>query len=155
MYRQDNVQLLVFTGGVTLKLQGVILPNNSLVDIDDIMYTSPDPCCRDLPSNTNPRDEALKCVTDLRDCCVAPARGYWYFPDGSRVGYDAGNSAAFQANRGQNEKPPGHKQTIYGSVRLYRRYSPMERGRFRCELPSQAAPSVNQIYYVNICESLI
>ena len=126
------------------------------MDIDDIMYTSPsDPCCDDLPSNTNPRDEALKCVTNLHDCCAAPrtVHGDWYFPDGSRVGFDTGRRAAFQANRGQNEKP--HDQTVYGSVRLYRRYSPPERGRFRCELPSHAAPSVNQTYYVNICELLV
>ena len=129
------------------------------MDIDDIMYTAPNsPDQSDLPSNTNPRDEALKCVTDLRNCCgresgtIQTVHGDWYFPNGNRVEF-GGSAAAFQANRGQNEKIDG--QTVYGSVRLYHRYSPPERGRFRCELPSMANPSVNQTLYANICEFLI
>ena len=125
------------------------------MDLDDVMYTAPGTSVSDLPSNTNPRDEALLCVTDLEDCCAAPrtVRGDWYFPDGSRIGSDTVNSAAFQANRGPNEEING--QTVYGSVRLYRRYStPPERGRFYCELPSAAEPSVNQRLYANICESI-
>ena len=42
-------------------------------------------------------------------------------------------------------------EQFYGSVRLYRQWSPAERGRFRCELPS-AADLSNQILYVNIGE---
>ena len=127
------------------------------------MYTSPgsDPCCNDLPSNTNPRDEALKCVTDLVDCCGTESgtkrteRGDWYFPDGRRVGFDGNGPVSFQANRGPNEVING--QTVqYGSVRLYRRYgAPPERGRFRCELPSAANFSVNQTLYVNISELIM
>ena len=144
--------------GVSLKLRGMALPNNSIVDLDDVMYTVPGTSLSDLPSNTNPRDEALLCVTDLVDCCgtepssstVRTVRGDWYFPDGSRVGL-GGGASAFQANRGPNEEING--QTVYGSVRLYRRYSnPPGRGRFYCELPSAAEPSVNQILYANICE---
>ena len=142
------------TVGVSLKFRGVTIPNDSYVDLNDIMYTAPfsQGLYADLPSNTNPRDEALLCITDLVDCCAAPRtmRGDWYFPDGSRVGF-GGSSPAFQANRGPNEEING--QTVYGSVRLYRRYStPPERGRFHCELPSMANPSVNQILYVNIGE---
>ena len=54
----------------------------------------------------------------------------------------------FQINRGQNEEING--QLFYGSVRLWRRYTPQERGLFHCELPD--ANGVNQIHYVNICE---
>ena len=57
-------------------------------------------------------------------------------------------------NRGPNEVI--NRQTVYGSVRLYHRYSnPPGRGRFRCELPSAANPSVNQTLYVNICKILL
>ena len=130
------------------------------MDIDDIMYTAPNPSQSDLPSNRNPRDEALKCVTDLRDCCgreslsdaMRTVHGDWYFPNRNRVEF-GGFAAAFQANRGPNEKID--EQTVYGSVRLYRRYSTPERGRFRCELPSMANPSVNQTLYANICEFLM
>ena len=54
------------TVGVSLMFRGVTIPNDSYVDLDDIMYTAPGPIA-DLPSNTNPRDEALLCVTDLED----------------------------------------------------------------------------------------
>ena len=145
--------------GVSLKFRGVTIPNDSIVDIDDIMYTSPswNPCCRP-PSNTNPIDKALLCVTDLEDCCgtepssttARTVHGDWYFPNGSRVGFDAWG-AAFLANRGPNEIINGRQ--FYGSVRLYRRYSyPPERGRFRCELPSAANPNVNQTLYASIGE---
>ncbi len=40
-----------------------------------------------IPSNMNPRDAALQCITDLMDCCVTPhKRGNWYFPNETRVG---------------------------------------------------------------------
>ena len=145
--------------GVTLSLRGVTIPNGSFVDFDDIMYTAPLPCCDDLPSNRNTRDEALKCVTDLENCCgresdtpsgiMSTMLGDWYTPSGASVGL--GGGAAWQANRGPNEMLANGTQ-VYGSVRLYRRYTAPERGRFRCELPSAANPSVNQILYANICE---
>ena len=128
------------------------------MDIDDIMYTLPSgqSCCTDLPSNRNTRDEALKCVTDLVDCCgtesgtIRTERGDWYLPGGSRVGFDTERGITYQANRGPNEEING--QTVYGSVRLYRRWNPPDRGRFRCELPSADNPSFNQTLYVYIGE---
>ena len=152
---------LSHTVGVSLRLRGVTIPSDSFVDLDDIMYTAPGvPPFTDFPSNRNPRDEALKCVTDLVDCCgtesdtppgiVRTMRGDWYFPDGSRVG-SGDYGILFQTNRGPNEVING--RTVYGSVRLYRRFGvPSGRGRFYCELPSAANPSVNQTLYANICE---
>ena len=95
-------------------------------------------------------------MTDLEDCCDAPrsVRGNWYHPDGRTVLSDsiAGpGPAAFLINRGPNEVIEGRK--FYGSVRLFRQWSsPPERGRFRCELPSAADPSINQTLYVSIGE---
>ena len=88
------------------------------------------------------------CITDLVDCSESPVFGNWYYPDGSTVQLNHGGTGSFQSNRGQNEVRSG--QQFYGSVRLWRRYSPPERGLFRCELPD--ANGVNQNLYVNICE---
>ena len=109
------------------------------------------------PTNANPElhDQALLCITDLEDCCRSPnttQRGNWYHPNGTAVEfYTEDTNAAFQRNRGPNEVRSGRQ--FYGSVRLWRRWSPSERGRFYCKLPSAADPSVNQILYVYICES--
>ena len=145
--------------GVSLKLQGVPIPNNSLVDIDDLLYTAPDPCCNVDPSNQRPdlHDQGLLCVTDLVDCCESPktVRGDWYLPDGRRI-EDTFTmyGSLFRVNRGPNEVM--NERQFYGSVRLFRRYSrPSGRGRFYCELPTAADPSVNQTLYVNIGELVI
>ena len=123
------------------------------MDIDDIMYTSPEAaCCMDLPSNNNSRDEALLCVTDLMDCCESPhtVRGDWYYPDGTRVEFDPRTPVTFPANRGPSEEMNGQ---VYGSVRLFCRYGlPPGRGRFRCELPNAADQNVNQTLYAIIGE---
>ena len=42
-------------GGVSLRLRGENVPNGGFVDYEDIMYTAPEPCCNDLPSNRNTR----------------------------------------------------------------------------------------------------
>ena len=129
------------------------IPSDSFVDVDDVLNIGGG--TSEIPSNTRHPRDALLCVTDLEDCCAAPHTecGDWYFPDGRRVGF-GGSGTAFQANRGPNEEIMG--QTVYGSVRLYRRFSGApERGRFRCELPSAANPSVNQTLYANIGEIYI
>ena len=78
--------------------------------------------------------------------------GNWYYPDGRRVGEFANVVTRFLVNRGPNEVINGLQ--IYGSVRLFRRFSSApERGRFHCELPNAAG--VNQTLYVNICEFVI
>ena len=109
----------MYTVGVSLRFRGATIPNGSFVDLDDIMYTDPGSNRSDIPSNTNPRDEALLCVTDLEDCCAPPhaVHGDWYLPNGNRVEFKAGYSVSFQANRGPNEEING--QQFNGSVRLY------------------------------------
>ena len=131
---------------------GMILPNDSFVDFDDILNIG----SYIIPSNMNPSDRALQCITDLVDCCgtesgtVRAERGDWYFPDGRRVEFGGGYTR-FLVNRGPNEVIG--EQQFNGSVRLFRRFSRVpERGRFRCELPNAANPSVNQNIYVNICK---
>ena len=149
------------TVGVSLKLHGVTIPNNSLVDLEDILYWAPgSSCCNELPSNARPEihDGALLCVTDLEDCCDAPrtVHGDWYYPDGRTAFPSSGTHiangwAAFLMNSGANEVINGRQ--FYGSVRLFRRWSnPPEKGRFHCELPSAADPNTTQTLYANIGE---
>ena len=133
------------TVGVSLKLKGVTIPSDSLVDTDDILYTTNN---GQNPTNANGHDQTLVCETDLVDCCDAPhtVRGNWYLPNGNVVGNTG--FLVFHSNRGPSE------QQFNGSVRIFRRYTTPQRGRFRCELPSAADPSVNQILYANIGEFL-
>ena len=132
---------------------GVTLPNDSFVDFDDVFNIGND--SSNIPSNRNPRDRALQRITDVVDCCgtesgtVHTEHGDCYYPDGYRVEFGGGTQ--FLVNRGPNEVIG--EQQFNGSVHLFCRFSGApERGRFRCELPSTANPSVNQTLYVNICE---
>ena len=121
--------------GVSLQLLGQTIPNNSLVNLDDLLYN-------EEPTNDN-KFQTLMCVTDLVSCCETQMLGNWHLPSESY-----GGIGTFQINRGQNEEI--NNQQFYGSVRLWRRYTPPERGLFRCELPD-----VNnniQNLYVYICE---
>ena len=111
-----------------------------------MLYTT---ACDPDPVNAHRfHDTALRCETDLEDCCGSPrtVRGHWYYPDG-REALNSG-TPAYRSNRGPNEVTNGEK--FYGSVRLWRRYTPGERGRFRCELPNAAG--VVQTLYVSIGE---
>ena len=118
------------------------------MDFGDLLYTVHD---NQNPTNANGlHDQTLVCVTDLEDCCDTPrtVRGNWYLPNGDVVTNTGGR--AFHSNRGPNEERIG--QQFYGSVRIFRRYTPPQRGRFRCELPSAADPNVTQTLYANIGE---
>ena len=115
-------------------LTGAIIPNNSIVDSDDIVARGFDPPLSDADSNG-----ALLCITDLQDCCDTPnVRGDWYFPDDSRV---ESSGTEFRVNRGASV------------VRLWRRFSAIPEmgiGRFRCGIPNAANSNIN--VYANICE---
>ena len=138
---------------MSLRLRGVALPSDSLVDIDDILHS---PSTTSDPANDNKyHDQALLCITGLEDCCTGPrtVRGDWYYPDGSRVvGSSQSGRDTFQQNRGPNEVI--NDQQSYGSVRLFRRGDPPERGHFRCELQNSANPNYNITLYAHICESM-
>ena len=141
----------IHTVGVSLKLHGVTIPNNSLVDFDDLLYSGVDD--NNLsPTNANGL-QTLICVTDLEDCCETQMLGNWYYPDpdGHRrvMEHTNGRVANFRSNRGQNQVMDNQK--FYGSIRLWRRYTPAERGRFRCELPTTKN---NQTLFANIGELL-
>ena len=134
--------------GVSLKVQGVVVPNNSLVDVDDILVTT---STSPIPSNTRPdrHDQSVLCVTDLVNCCETPMLGNWYYPDGTPVINN--RSPAFWSNRGQNEVINGRQ--FYGSVRLFRRYvnHPYPNPpTFRCELPDRS--NVSQTLYAHTGE---
>ena len=127
---------------------GVVTPNNSLVDIDDMLYTTAD---YQIPLNTRPdrHDESVLCVTDLVNCCETQMLGNWYFSDEINPIGNTG-SPAYRSNRGQNEVRNGRQ--FYGSVRLFRRYGPLipDPPFFRCELPDRS--NAIQILYAYIGE---
>ena len=130
------------------------------MDFNDLLYRTYvyfDEIGGEYPTNANPElhFRALLCVTDLVDCCRSPRTrhaGDWYYPNGSIIQNPPPNYGhrAFMTNRGPNEVRDGRQ--FYGSVRLWRRYTPPERGRFHCKLPNAADPTVNQTLYVNIGE---
>ena len=133
-------------------MQGVVVPNNSLFDYDDVLYTWSD---SQIPTNSRPaqHDLSLLCVTDLVECCETEMLGNWYLPNGNLV-TDTTGSPAFRSNRGQNEVRGNPSRQFYGSVRLFRRYSPpvqnFNEGPFRCVLPDSSR--VDQTLYVYIGE---
>ena len=143
MCRSSRLAIPVLTHavGVSLMLRGQFIPNNSLVNFDDFLYNPPQPPTYQNANGLQP----LMCVTDLVACCEAERLGNWYYPGGGLVNDDSGGNR-FELNRGQNEVING--QQFYGSVRIWRRYTPLERGIFRCELPD--ASGVTQTLYVNI-----
>ena len=122
-----------------MDLNGVTLPSDSLVDFDDIPNVAGGGSATGV--------DVLNCRTDLEACCnagaqmlPAPGVGEWYYPNGTALPFDTSpeGGTTFRRNRGLM------------NVRLWRRDTPTERGRFRCELPN--AQNVNQTVYVNICE---
>ena len=135
----------LFAGGVSLVLLGQTVPNNSLVNFEDLVYQAPLGGFRDAPTNANGR-QTLMCTTDLVACCETEGLGNWYYPDGRIV---TGEGApTYRTNRGQNEEI--NNQQFNGSVRIWRYFTSLERGLFRCELPD--AENVVQTLYVNICK---
>ena len=141
MQLRDRLILLlhVHTVGVSLIVRGEVVPSNSLVDVDDILFTTDD---SQSPTNARPdqHDSALLCVTDLVNCCESPMLGNWYFPNGDPV-TNTGDPS-YRSNRGQNEVRNGRQ--FYGSVRLFRRHIPpiQNQGPYRCVLPDRS--NVNQ-----------
>jgi len=110
--------------GVDLSLDGVSLPNNSIVTNTDIGTDS----------------EALLCTTTLPGCCTsANPETLWYFPNGSPVPNNPASS--YQRTRGQNP----------GRVILHRNSESTTTGIFHCDIPD--ASGVTQNIYVGIYDS--
>ena len=112
--------------GVRFSLRGITYQNNSLVTLEDI----------------GEADHALHCVTDLTACCRTPYtdfiwpthKGYWFFPNGTRVP-SSGNQWNFHRTRGQS------------AIRLQRRRGG-EEGIYHCEIPD--AMNVYQTIYIGV-----
>ena len=82
--------------GVSLVLLGQNIPNNSLVNLDDLLYRTD----TFQPTNAN-GVQTLMCVTERVDCCETEEHANWYFPGGGVI--VSGERGTFQTNRGQNE----------------------------------------------------
>ena len=136
--------------GASLELLSVDLPNNSFVEVNDLIDI-PLGGLNPLPDRNLP---TLHCFTDLVECCNEPHPfgGEWYFPNGTALDFDFENeTSTFRRNRGPNGPYGVNGTMVYGVVRLYRRGIPPERGRFCCEIPTIANPN-NETLCVNICE---
>ena len=142
------MHFLTNTVGAFLELLGVNLPNNSLVDVNELLNVP----AGGLVPTPERNLQTLHCFTDLVDCCNSPRpqRGEWYFPNGTALDFDLGGDTTFRRNRGPNGLHGQGGAMVYGVVRLFRRGIPPERGRFYCEIPTAAG--VNQTLYVNIRE---
>ena len=117
--------------GVYLSLRGMIIPNDGYVLVSDIGFDG----------------TGLLCNTDRSDCCRSSdgaAQGHWYLPDGTQVGSFTQEDAA------STDRIFFYRNRATGIVRLSRRGNPLQRGRFRCEIPNADGALVN--LYVNIGE---
>ena len=110
--------------GLFLSLRGTPIDGDGFVDVDDI-------------GNNDNANNGLLCLTNATNCCTNTqgiTSGAWFFPNGTLLPTIANvGNTGFGRDRGQSV------------TRLYRRSSPSERGRFRCNL-------LEEDIYVNICE---
>ena len=128
-----------------MSFRGVSIPSDSYVDIgdfDDIRASGTEICDA----------YALLCHTDKSTCCYVVQTlhgdshrllGDWYFPNGTSV-----DSIIQTLNRGLHDYFARNRGLSV--IRLFVSGTPMERGRFRCEIPD--ANGVTQTLYANICE---
>ena len=95
--------------GVSLFLNGVQYPDNSVVNITDIGTGS----------------AALFCTTTRIGCCLSTDGSNWYFPDGNTV---QRNGATYYRTRTVSS-------AAGGTVRLNRNPEATTTGVFRCDIP--------------------
>ena len=111
-------------GEVWFSLRNTTYQNNSIVTLQDI----------------SEHDQALLCMTELRNCCRPPytgemgAIGNWFFPNGTR-GPSTGNQWDFHRTRG------------WRAVLMHRRRGG-EEGIYRCEIPD--IEHVTQTIYIGV-----
>ena len=106
-------------------LNGTFLSDNSIVLLSDIGEGS----------------NALFCLTNSTQCCMAEQQGQWMFPDGSNVHSSSEN---FNQTRG------------FSSLLLNRRRSAMgPTGIFKCEIPDQTEMNLYVGVYDNVSEGVL
>ena len=118
----EIVILLTDHADIHFELSGVILTNNSVVNVNDI----------------GEGGSALLCKTNLLNCCGTPPNrfGEFFYPSGDQVPIRA-RGEGFYRNRRQQ------------SVRLNRRDGiTAPTGKFRCEIPD--ATRVMKSVYITI-----
>ena len=105
-------------GDVWFSLNGTTYQNNSNVTLENI----------------GEDNDALLCLTEYSTCCKQPARGNWFFPNGTRVP-SSGKHWDFHRTRGNM------------TVLLHRRRGG-EDGVYCCEIPD--AMDVTQTIYIGV-----
>ena len=111
-----------------LSLNGVTIPSDGYVLVSDI----------------GSGGTGLLCNTDRNGCCQDSGEGHWYRPNGNEVMSHTTEKA---------DNPSGNlfsRDRRTGVVRLNSNGNPIERGRFRCEIPDANGDTVT--LYVNIGE---
>ena len=110
-------------GDVWFSLNGTTYQNNSVVTLEDI----------------GEGDDALRCITDQRNCCRPPytgengqGMGNWFFPNGTRV---PSSSNQWSRNRGLS--------VVY----LYRRRGGTD-GIYHCKIPDTS--NIAQTIYIGV-----
>ena len=94
-----------------MRFNATILPNHSYVDFNLV---------------GNITDESVRCRTNLTTCNNVFFCGDWYFPNGTRLPVDAGDSDVHVYEV--------HKRR---HVQLHRQMSPVVSGIYRCDIESK------------------
>ena len=110
----------------SMRFNATILPNHSYVDFN-------------LVGNTT--DESVKCRTNLTMCTNVSFCGDWYFPNGTRLPVDAGDSDVHVYEV--------HKKKY---VLLRRQKSPVVSGIYRCDIESNVVnnTTINGTLYAGL-----
>ena len=82
------IKYCYFNSGLGFFLNGLLLPNNSMVE----------------PSTIGMNDDALFCITNLKNCCSSSpnsnhARGLWIFPNQTNVPSKSSQTTSFFRTR--------------------------------------------------------
>ena len=119
LYAKTYITTFSGAGDVWFSLRNNTYQNNSIVTLEDI----------------GEGDDALLCVTNLTNCCQAPVRGNWFFPNETTVHSSGDLNTAFYRTRGEMVVP------------LHRRRGGVD-GIYRCEIPDSM--EVTQTIYIGV-----
>ena len=118
LYTKTYITTFPGAGDVWFSLRNKTYQNNSIVTLEDIGQGG----------------NALLCMTNLMNCCQAPARGNWFFPNETRLPSN-GKQWDFHRTRGQM------------MVLLHRKRGGVN-GIYRCEIPD--SNNVLQTIYIGV-----